>query len=108
MDGWPGADSRGADRSDGDRTGDAVAGPGPAVGIGMTSARTAILVADVLTGWFIGNALAMLLVVTHPVQMSFALVVRNVFVAGLAAGVLITLLITGARDAHRLGLLNHR
>lgn len=74
----------------------------------MTSARTAILVADAVAGLFLGNALAMVLVVTHPVQMPFGLLVRNVFVAGLVTGVLITVLITGARDAHRLGLLSHR
>lgn len=72
----------------------------------MTSASTAILVADAVVGLFLGNTLIMLLVVTHPVQMPTALVIRNVFVAGLLAGMLITVLITGARDAHRLGLLN--
>ena len=72
----------------------------------MSSARTAILVADAVAGLFLGNALAMVLVVTHPVQMPALLVIRNVFIAGLVAGVIITLLITGARDAHRLGLLN--
>ena len=72
----------------------------------MTSPKTAILVVDALTGWFLGNALAMVLVATHPAEMPTMLVVRNVFVAGLVAGVLITLLITGARDAHRLGLLS--
>ncbi|WP_313696259.1 hypothetical protein [Halorarum halobium] len=71
----------------------------------MTSPKTAILVADAAVGLAIGNVLAMLLVVTHPVQMSTMLLVRNVFIAGFVAGVLITLLITGARDAHRLGLL---
>ena len=71
----------------------------------MTSAKTAILVADAAVGWALGNTLAMVLVVTHPVQMPTLMIVRNVFVAGLIAGVLITLLITGARDAHRLGLL---
>ncbi|QLG64302.1 hypothetical protein [Halorarum salinum] len=74
----------------------------------MTSARSAILVVDAVTGLFLGNALAMVLVVTHPVQMPFGLLLRNVFVAGLVTGVLITVLITGARDAHRLGLLSHR
>lgn len=74
----------------------------------MTSARSAILVADAVAGLFLGNALAMVLVVTHPVQMPFGLLLRNVFVAGLVTGVLITVLITGARDAHRLGLLSHR
>ena len=72
----------------------------------MTSAKTAILVADAVTGWFLGNALAMVLVATHPARMPTLLIVRNVFIAGLLAGVLITLLITGARDAHRLGLLS--
>lgn len=74
----------------------------------MTSTRTVILVADAVIGWVLGNVLAMALVVAHPVHMSASLLVRNVFVAGLVAGVLITLLITGARDAHRLGLLNRQ
>lgn len=78
----------------------------PTTRVGMTSARTAILVADAAAGWAIGNTLAMLLVVTHPLEMPTVMIVRNVFVAGLIAGVLITLLITGARDAHRLGLLD--
>jgi membrane-associated phospholipid phosphatase len=66
------------------------------------SDRTTVLVVDVVAGWCIGNGVATVLVLLHPVSMSAALAFRNVVVAGILVGGFVTMVLTGVRDYRRL------
>jgi membrane-associated phospholipid phosphatase len=64
--------------------------------------RSSVLLVDVVAGWCIGNGIAVILVMLHPVSMSALLAFRNVVVAGLFVGGFVTMLLTGVRDYRRL------